>query len=51
MADEYSQPPHFRTMPIPAQYNWQTLLNKSGDELEVHYNNLLRELGKERGIP
>ena len=37
-------------MPIPAQYNWQTLLNKSGDELEVHYNNLLRELGKERGI-
>ncbi len=50
MADEYSQPPHFRTMPIPAQYNWQTLLNKSGDELEVHYNNLLRELGKEKGI-
>lgn len=50
MADEYSGPPHFRTMPIPAQYNWQTLLNKSGDELEVHYNNLLRELGKEKGI-
>ena len=50
MADEYSKPPHFRNMPIPTQYNWQTLLNKSGDELEVHYNNLLRELGKERGI-
>ena len=50
MADEYSQPPHFRTMPIPVDYNWQTLLNKSGDALEVHYNNLLRELGKERGI-
>lgn len=30
MADEYSQPPHFRTILIPAQYNWQTLLNKSG---------------------
>ena len=50
MADEYSKPPHNRKMPIPAAYNWQTLTNKSGDELEVHYNNLLRELGKEKGI-
>lgn len=25
MADEYSKPPHSRTMPIPAVYNWQTL--------------------------
>ena len=30
--------------------HWQTLTNKSGDELEVHYNNLLRELAKEKGI-
>ncbi|MFN9492418.1 MAG: class I SAM-dependent DNA methyltransferase, partial [Sphingobacteriales bacterium] len=37
-------------MPIPVKYNWQTLTNKSGDELEVHYNNLLRELAKEKGI-
>ncbi len=43
MADEYSKPPHNRAMPIPSAYNWQTLTNKSGDELEVHYNNLLRE--------
>ncbi len=50
MADEYSKPPHNRKMPIPAKYNWTTLTNKSGDELEVHYNNLLRELGKEKGI-
>lgn len=50
MADEYSKPPHNRAMPIPSAYNWQTLVNKSGDELEVHYNNLLRELGKEKGI-
>ena len=41
MADEYSRPPHNRSMPIPEKYNWQTLTNKSGDELEVHYNNLL----------
>ncbi len=50
MADEYGKPPHNRKMPIPTKYNWQTLTNKSGDELEVHYNNLLRELGKEKGI-
>jgi type I restriction enzyme M protein len=50
MADEYSKPPHKRAMPIPTAYNWQTLTNKSGDDLEVHYNNLLRELGKEKGI-
>ena len=50
MADEYSRPPHNRKMPIPAKYNWETLTNKSGDALEVHYNNLLRELAKEKGI-
>src|SRR6476659_4014781 len=50
MADEYSKPPHDRIMPIPSTYNWQTLTNKSGDDLEVYYNNLLRELGKEKGI-
>lgn len=37
-------------MPIPVKYNWETLPNKSGDALEVHYNNLLRELAKEKGI-
>lgn len=50
MADEYSKPPHFRKMPIPAAYNWETLTNKSGSDLEVHYNTLLRELAKEKGI-
>ncbi|MEX6687181.1 class I SAM-dependent DNA methyltransferase [Danxiaibacter flavus] len=50
MADEYSKPPYSRKMPIPAQYNWESLLNKSGDELEVHYSKLLRELGSEKGM-
>jgi len=50
MADEYSKAPHNRKIPIPSKYNWATLTNKSGDELEVHYNSLLRELGKEKGI-
>ena len=50
MADEYTKPPHNRESAIPATYAWQTLTNKSGDELETHYNHLLRELGKEKGI-
>ena len=50
MADEYSKPPHSRVMPIPKKYAWPTLTNKSGSELETHYNTLLRELGKEKGI-
>ena len=50
MADEYSKPPHNRKMPIPAKYAWPTLTNKSGDDLERHYNAVLRELGKEKSI-
>ena len=48
MADEYSKPPHNRKMPIPKKYNWETLTNKSGSELEMHYNTLLRELAKKK---
>jgi type I restriction enzyme M protein len=50
MADEYSKPPHNRKMPIPASYAWDTLTTKSGSELESHYNEMLRELAKEKGI-
>src|SRR3984885_4529359 len=50
MADEYSKPPHNRTMPIPQEYTWETLTNKSGGDLELHYNTMLRELGREKGI-
>lgn len=50
MADEYSKPPYNRKMPIPKQYNWESLLNKSGDELETYYSKLLRELGSEKGM-
>ncbi len=50
MADEYSQPPHNRIMPMPKAYNWQSLVSKSGDELETHYSKLLRELGSEKGM-
>ena len=50
MADEYSKPPYNRTMPIPAEYSWETLTNKNGSVLETHYNTMLRELAKEKGI-
>jgi type I restriction enzyme M protein len=50
MADEYTKPPHNRTMPIPSEFAWETLTSKSGSELESHYNTMLRELAKEKGI-
>src|SRR6476661_4420847 len=51
MADEYSKPPHKRKdINIPADMNWESLTEKSGDELERHYNKILRSLGKEKGI-
>lgn len=50
MADEYSQPPHNKSLGIPEQYNWASLTSKSGAELETHYNELLRELAKAKGI-
>ena len=50
MADEYSRPPHNRKLPIPPEYNWESLVDLRGAELEVHYSILLRELGKEKGI-
>jgi len=50
MADEYSKPPYNRDLKIPERYNWQTLIDKKGVELETHYLNLLKELGKESGL-
>ncbi len=50
MADEYTRPPYSRNLPIPKKYNWQSLTPLRGAELEVHYINILRELGKEKGI-
>ena len=50
MADEYSKPPYNRKINIPKNLNWESLLNKSGAELEVHYVKILTELGKEKGM-
>ncbi len=50
MADEYSKPPYNRKINIPKNLNWESLLNKSGAELEVHYVKILTELGKQKGM-
>ena len=50
MADELSKPPYNKPMPIPAQYNWESLKGKTGADLEGHYTSMLRELGKEKGV-
>jgi len=50
MADEYSKPPHNRKNNIPTGFDWESLTNKKGAELELHYSTLLRELSTEKGI-
>lgn len=35
---------------IPPGYDWQSLLSKTGDELERHYRHLLETLAKEKGM-
>lgn len=50
MADEYSKPPYNCKNDIPKEYNWESLCNKNGAELENHYVKLLRELGKGKGM-
>tara|TARA_R110002072_G_scaffold185761_3_gene342675 strand:- start:164 stop:1654 length:1491 start_codon:yes stop_codon:yes gene_type:complete len=50
MAHEYSLPPHNRDLGIPEGYNWASLTNKTGAELDSHYNELLRTLGQQPGL-
>jgi type I restriction enzyme M protein len=50
MADEFSKPPYNRKLPIPPNYNWESLSEKRGAELEDHYSRLLRELSQSKGV-
>ena len=43
MADEQSRPPYRKPSPIPTEFGWDTLIELSGDELEVRYRHTLRE--------
>lgn len=50
MADEYAKPPYKRDVGIPEKYSWPVLKAKRGAELEGHYIELLRELGKRKDV-
>ena len=50
LADEFSKPPYNRSLPIPKEYNWESLTLLKGADLETHYSKILRELGKQKGI-
>lgn len=50
MADEQSKPPFNRKSIVPEGYGWAELLDRSGDDLEVHYRHTLETLGKQGGM-
>ena len=50
MADEQTKPPFNKPTTIPKNLNWQSLLSKDGDDLEIHYRHILVELGKKKGM-
>lgn len=50
MADEQTKSPFNKKSIIPKGYDWQSILAKSGDELETHYRHLLESLAKESGL-
>jgi len=50
MADEYAKPPYKRDVGIPEKYTWPILKAKRGADLEGHYIELLRELGKRKDV-
>ncbi len=47
MADELTKPPFKKKSIIPKNFDWESLLNKSGEELRDHYNAILKKLGTE----
>lgn len=50
MAYEKTLAPYNEKSKIPENLNWETLINKDGDELESHYRHILETLAKEDGM-
>ena len=50
MADEQTQAPYNKPSSIPQGLDWQSLMEKDGDALEIHYRHILESLGKEKGM-
>jgi len=47
MADEQTRPPFNKSSSIPKGFDWSSLMDKDGAELETHYRNILVTLSKE----
>ena len=50
MAHEQTQPPWNRAPIVPVGMDWPSLLTRDGEELELHYRHILRELGTQPGM-
>ncbi len=50
MADEQTRPPWNYPSPIPEGYDWRSLVNRDGVDLERHYRETLEVLGKQPGL-
>jgi len=50
MADEQTKPPFNKPSIIPKNYDWQSIINKSGDELELQYRHILENLANQKGL-
>jgi len=50
MADEQTRPPFNRAPVVPYGLDWQSLLDRDGEELEAHYIKILNDLGKHPGM-
>ena len=50
MADEQTKTPFHKESNIPTGYDWKSLMEKDGDELEVQYWHILEKLAKKSGM-
>jgi len=50
MAHERTLPPYRQPSPIPEGLDWTSLIERDGDELEVHYRHILETLGTFPGM-
>jgi type I restriction enzyme M protein len=50
MADERTRAPYDQESPVPAGYDWPSLVRQDGDELFDHYRHTLETLGNEKGL-
>ncbi|UZR30944.1 type I restriction-modification system subunit M [Methylococcus mesophilus] len=50
MADERTKAPYNQASPVPAGFDWPSLIKRDGDELFDHYRHILDALGNEKRL-